>query len=238
MKIITRIFLSSLIIIKIILGSVFIYQVEFDPLFLESAAIASKPPEDPKSAEKAAPKLPAAALAQTKQTDLQGGKVEEQKEVAREEEFDLEFLVKKEAEIREKEAELKIKSTRLMAIQQEINKKIAILTQLRNDIRAQMAEKKAIKEKQLALKKEQAAKEQTLKEEQAATEKALKEKNFKRLIKTYSSMKPQKVASLIEKLNLKFAIKLLSNMKADIVGPILSFLDLEKAAKITEGIAK
>ncbi len=96
-----------------------------------------------------------------------------------------------------------------MAIQAEINTKIAVLTQLRNEIRAQMARKKTIEEKKI-----------------------------RHLIKAYSAMKPQKAASLIEKLEIAFATELLSNMKGDVAGNILSFVDVEKAARISEGLAK
>ena len=209
MKILTRTFLASLIIIKIILGSIFIYQVELDPLCLERDAIASKPPKDSEGIAKAARQLSAITLAQASQAGPSGEAGGEEKNIAGEEKIDLNFLLKKEVEINIKEEELKKKRTKLMAIQEEINNKIAILTQLRNDIRAQMAKKKAIKEQ-----------------------------NFRQLIKAYSSMKPQKAASLIEKLDLKFSIELLSKMKANMIGPILSFIDIEKAAKITEGIAK
>ena len=89
-----------------------------------------------------------------------------------------------------------------MAIQEDINNKIAIINQLRNEIRAEMDRKKAVQEK-----------------------------NLRHLKKIYSSMKPQKAASLIEKLDRSFAVELLSSLKGDVVGKILSFVDTEKAAE-------
>jgi len=120
----------------------------------------------------------------------------------------LNFLLKKKDELEKEEEELKKKRAELMAIQEEINNKIATLTQLRNEIRADMAKKKTVEGRKL-----------------------------KHLIKAYSAMKPQKAASLIEKLNMRFAVELLSNMKGDAVGNILSFVETEKAAKISEKLA-
>jgi len=42
MKLLTQLFLGTLIIVKIVLGSVFIYQAESDPLVSERDAIASE----------------------------------------------------------------------------------------------------------------------------------------------------------------------------------------------------
>ena len=71
-----------------------------------------------------------------------------------------------------------------------------------------------------------------------ATKKTVQEQKLKHLIKAYSAMKPQKAASLIEKLEITFAIELLSKMKGDAVGNILSFIEIDKAAKISERLAK
>ena len=193
MKLLTMIFLASLIIVKSVLSSIFIYQAEIDPLFLERNAIASEPQKDSESIAKPA-------------RHESGG---ENANSAVEEEIDLNFLLEKKAEIEKEEEELAKKRADLIAIQEDINNKIAKLTQLRNEIRAQMATKKTFQTQKL-----------------------------KHLIKAYSAMKPQKAASLIEKLDMTFAIELLSNMKGDIVGNILSFIEIDKAAKISEQLAK
>lgn len=214
MKLLTRIFLASLIIVKIVLGSIFIYQVELDPLFLERSAIAAEEEQkDPEGAEKPArPALrdeaggPARRTAGGPARHNSGG---EDESIVKKEEIDLNFLINKKAELKKEEERLAEKRAELMAIQVEINNKITILTKLRNEIRAQMAQKKTTEDKKL-----------------------------KHLIKVYSAMKPQKAASLIEKLDTKFAIELLSNMKGDIVGNILSFIDTDKAARISEQLVK
>ena len=185
MKLLTQIVLAFLIIVKMVLGSVFLYQVEFSPLFSERHALASEPQKETEDAS------------------------HEAEVVAREEKIDLNYLIEKKTELKKEQAELDREKTELLAIREEINHKIATLTQLRNEIRAHMAEKKAVKAQ-----------------------------NLKHLIKVYSTMKPQKAASLIDKLDIDFAIALLSNMKGDAVGNILTFVNLEKAARISEGLVK
>jgi len=202
MKLLTQIFLAFLIIIKIVLGSIFIYWVELDPLFLEGNAIAAEEVQkDPEGTEKPALHRPTEG-----DSGEAGGEGEN---IVEEEEIDLNFLLKKKDELQKEEEELKKKRAELMAIQEEINNKIATLTQLRNEIRADMAKRKTVEGRKL-----------------------------KHLIKAYSAMKPQKAASLIEKLKMRFAVELLSNMKGDAVGNILSFVETEKAAKISEQLAK
>jgi flagellar motility protein MotE (MotC chaperone) len=51
-------------------------------------------------------------------------------------------------------------------------------------------------------------------------------------------MKPQKAASLVEKLDMGFAVELLSKMKGEAVGKILSAVNTEKAARISEKLAE
>jgi flagellar motility protein MotE (MotC chaperone) len=202
MRLLTQIFLASLIVVKIVLGSIFIYLVELDPLFLEANAMASEEVQkDPEGIAEPASHLPA------KQDSGETGG--EAKNIVEEEEIDLNFLLKKKAELNKEEEDLAKKRAELMALQEEINNKIAILTQLRKEIMAQMAIKEIVEEKKL-----------------------------KHLIKAYSAMKPQKAASLVERLDMDFAIALLSKMKGDVVGNILSFVDTEKAARISEQLAK
>jgi len=206
MRLLTQIFLASLIIVKIVLGSFFIYLVELDPLFLEVDAIASEEVQkDPEGIAEPVRHRPA-----LRDSGEAGG---EDEGIGEEEKIDLNFLLQKKAELKKQEEELAKKRAELMAelmaIQEEIKSKIAILTKLRNEIVAEMAKKKIFEEKKL-----------------------------KHLIKAYSAMKPRKAASLIERLNMDFSVELLSKMKGDVVGNILSFVDTEKAARISEHLAK
>jgi len=117
----------------------------------------------------------------------------------------------RESELKEKEKNLEKREQQLAAIEKELDQKIAELTLIRNEIRDK-------------------------KRNEIAQKKAGEEKKIKHLIKVYSSMKPQKVASLVEKLDITLVIEIFSKMKGDTVGPILSLVDIEKGAKISEGL--
>ena len=179
------IFWASLMVLKFALASIFISQVEFDSLFSKREAIASESRKDPEWMTK------------------------EDRNITGKENLDLSFLIKKTAELKKAEEKLEKDRTELTAIQEEINNKIAILTQLRNEIKSELDNNKTFEDQ-----------------------------NFKHVVKAYLAMKPQKAASLVEKLDLRFAVKLLSKMKGDTVGNILSFVDIEKAAEISERLAK
>lgn len=184
-KLSIQIILVFLITVKLALAFVFLYQVGIDTLFTSTNAIASETRIDSQQGEKA----PAAA--------------------GKEGQIDLNFLIQKKAALDQKEKRLAQKQAELVAIQQDINHKIEKLTQLRNEIRSELASQKAAEDQKL-----------------------------KHLIKVYSAMKPQNAAGLIEKLDKQLAIKLLSKMKGEDVGKILSYVDIEKAATISEGLVK
>ena len=95
----------------------------------------------------------------------------------------------------------------LVALKKEITRKIDELTLLREEILATMDQKNEVEEAEV-----------------------------KHLIKIYSTMKPQKVAQLIEQLDLDLVTALFSRMKGDVVGDILSFVDSETGARITRGL--
>lgn len=198
MKSLSSIFLTSLLMVKVVLGLLVIYQVEFDGLSIGRNAIASEPQDNSKAP---------AMLAQSQDVSSEEA---DDKKVPRtaEEQIDLNFLLREKAEIEKEKVNLMRKKEQLTAIQKDITRKIEKLTQLRNEIRSQMAAKMTLQEGKL-----------------------------KHLIKAYSAMKPQKAASLIEKVDMKFAVDLLSHMKGDIVGNILSFMEIDKAAKISECLA-
>ncbi|MBW1715342.1 MAG: hypothetical protein JRJ77_05855 [Deltaproteobacteria bacterium] len=186
MKVLTQLFLGTLIIGKFVLGSIFIYQAGLDPfLVTERDAIASEDVQEE----------PAVAI-------------EETENPANEASMDLDAFLSRQAELREQEEELAKKREELLALQEEINNKIAKLTQLRNEIKGMMARKETVEQDKI-----------------------------RHLIKAYSAMKPQKAASLVEKLDMTFAIELLSRMKGEVVGNILSFVNVEKAARISEALA-
>lgn len=185
MKTRVQILLALLIIVKVVLGSIFMYRSGVFPLFGGSDAFAAE-----------------------EKNDVENKELKNEKNLAKAEEtIDLKILIQQKAEFEKEEKRIAKKKVELLAIQDDINNKIAALTKIRDDIMAEKAKKKAEEEQQ-----------------------------FKHLIKVYSAMKPQNAAELIERLDINLAIKLLSKMKGDDVGKILSFVKIEKAAKISEGL--
>ena len=122
---------------------------------------------------------------------------------------ELKALLQVKKEIENEREGIRQERVELLAIQKEIDGKLAELSRLRDEIRARME-----------------------------TKKFAEEQRMKHLVKAYSSMKPQIAASLIEKLELPLAVEMLSRMQGDTVGSILSFVDKEKAAKICQGLVK
>lgn len=106
-----------------------------------------------------------------------------------------------------REKYLERQEVRLAALKEEITRKIDELTLLREEILATMDQKSEVEEAEV-----------------------------KHLIKIYSTMKPQKVAQMIEQLDLDLVTALFSRMKGDVVGDILSFVDSETGARITRGL--
>ena len=176
MKRFTLTALGALIVVKIVLGTIFIMRIDFGSWFPDGVAIAAETTTsvDGQSDTGAAPASLQNRAAMRAETEV---------------------LEKKRAE--------------LLAIQADINAKIETLRKLRSEIKSQVAQSDAREEGKL-----------------------------KHLIKVYSTMKPQKAATLIEKLDLSFTTVLLSRMKGDAVGNILSFVDTDKAALISQALIK
>jgi flagellar motility protein MotE (MotC chaperone) len=117
------------------------------------------------------------------------------------------LLAEERALLAEREAYFERKEAMLLELQEEIAEKIEALSQLRNTILTAVDQRNEIHEAEV-----------------------------RHLIKIYSTMKPQKVAQLIEKLDLALVTELFSRMKGDVVGDILSFVDTETGARITQGL--
>jgi len=137
MKEVTPILIASLIFIKIILGSIFLYRAEFDPLFIEKNAIASEIDSDSNRPSKPVRHVPISLISSKSENILKIGK----------DDFDL-FLEKR-AELEKKEKELAKKKEELLSIQKDITHKIKTLTQLRNEIRSERAKKRAVEDQKL-----------------------------------------------------------------------------------------
>jgi flagellar motility protein MotE (MotC chaperone) len=132
-----------------------------------------------------------------------------QAETTQPESTDLKAMLRIKMEIEKEKESIRRERQELTSIQEEIAKRLAEISQLRNEIRTQME-----------------------------TKKSMEEQKMKHLVKAYSAMKPQIAAGLIERLELSFAVEVLSRMQGDSVGGILSFVDKEKAAKICQRLVK
>ena len=117
MKLLTQLFLVSLIVVKIVLGTVFIYRAEFDPL--KDAMASEEVQKEPEATEDTG------------------------ESPAYDEKIDLEFFLARQSELRLEAEELERRRAELLAIQEELTKKLATLTELRNEIRAMTAERDA-----------------------------------------------------------------------------------------------
>ena len=193
MKVRMQLFITGLVVLKLIVGFMFIWQLGFDAFFVESKALAS---------------------------DLTGDEKPQQIENtgSADNGVDITHLVRRKNELEDQARRLEKRKAELIAIQEEINRKIEALNQLRAEIKSDVAQFRA-----------------EVKSD-AEKKKSVEGQRLKHLIKAYTAMKPQSAAKLIEKLDAELAIELLSNMKGDVVGNILSFLDVGKAARISEGL--
>ena len=125
MKLKTKIFLISLVIVKICLGLVFLFQVELGSFFSGSDALASEPEKH-------------AAVISEKEADNSDDP-----------QIDLDLVVQKMHQLAAKEKELEQKRIELALFEAEIDRKIETLTQLRNEITSQMARKQTIEQQKI-----------------------------------------------------------------------------------------
>lgn len=181
-----RYLLGCLVLAKIGLAALLLWAQGGGQLFLfQRDALAA---DTPQGNEQSAAKEPGASAAEA--ANLKAA-------------LRLKMEIEKERERLEREKE------DLLAIREDINKKLTDLSKVRDEIKAQIESKKTIDEQRM-----------------------------KHLVKAYSAMKPQAAAALIERLELAFAVDVLSRMQGDTAGGILSFVEKEKAARICQGLVK
>ena len=125
MKPVTQVIITSLVIIKLGICAVFVFQVELGSIFWTSDAIASEP----------AVKADAKSLYDADNSD--------------DETVDINFIVQKMNKLKEKEKQLQKRSEELTAFQAELDKKIEALTKIRNEIKTQMVRKEAIEQQKI-----------------------------------------------------------------------------------------
>ena len=123
MKTPTQILLSLLILVKILICSILLYQTGI-PFLGESKALAS---DQKKEA----------------QTNKIKNETKETKET-----IDVKFLIQKKVQLEKEEKRIGEKKAELLAIQDDINKKISELTKLRDEIKSERANKKAAEDQQ------------------------------------------------------------------------------------------
>jgi flagellar motility protein MotE (MotC chaperone) len=120
MKSSTRMFLIALVVVKICLALVFVFNVDLDMLFGGSDAIASEP------------------------VTLTDADPKETTDNSDDAQIDLALVVQKMNRLEVQERELARRQAELAAFESEIDQKIESLTRLRNEIKSEMARKKTI----------------------------------------------------------------------------------------------
>lgn len=73
--------------------------------------------------------------------------------------------------------------------------------------------------------------------EQIGIKDELIQENINALVKAYSTMKPDKAATLIEALNQDLALQIISGMRSRVAGKVLSRLKVQVAKNISEQLA-
>ncbi len=116
----------------------------------------------------------------------------------------VDVLLKREAALEIREAEVEKREQSLMALEKEVNEKLDQVLALQNDIGVKLSEIKA---------------------EQDAS--------FKQLIKVYSSMSASKLAPLLNQMTDENVTSILRSMKTDFVAQIMPKLDGEKAVRVS-----
>ena len=120
----------------------------------------------------------------------------------------IETIENKNRELKKREEELRIKQTRLEAVEAKVRKDL-------DKIEKSISESK----------------------EQMGIQDERTKKNVEALIKVYSSMKPEEAANLVEAIDEGLALQIISGMKSKIAGQVLSNLDVKVAKRISENLA-
>ena len=120
----------------------------------------------------------------------------------------IETIENKNRELKKREDELRIKQTRLEALEAKVRKDL-------DKIEKSIFESK----------------------EQMGIQDEKTKENVEALIKVYSSMKPEDAANLVEAIDEGLALQIISGMKSKIAGQVLSNLDVKVAKRISENLA-
>jgi flagellar motility protein MotE (MotC chaperone) len=129
MRRLTPLFIASLIVVKLLLASMFLYQCDLEAFFFGTSAIASEPVQSPEERPKK-------------------GQM-----ITHDDFNELKTILKRKAELQEQEQAIENKKAELIAIQEDITRKISELSKLREEIRADISEKKSLEEEAVSKKK-------------------------------------------------------------------------------------
>jgi flagellar motility protein MotE (MotC chaperone) len=124
-----------------------------------------------------------------------------------------EQLKRKEEQLKAKEALLKSKEAELMPLKDEVEAKLAQLSELQTRLTS-------------------------LAKELAEKEKAMKDEKMAHLVALYSAMDPTKAAAIMDKLKTETVVLILSHMKGKSAGEIVGMMNPEKGAMISEELSK
>ena len=120
----------------------------------------------------------------------------------------IETIENKSRELKEREEALRVRETRVEALEAKVRKDL-------DKIEKNISESKA----QMGIQDEKT------------------KENVEALIKVYSSMKPEEAANLVEAIDEGLALQIISGMKSKIAGQVLSNLDVKVAKRISENMA-
>lgn len=186
---------ASLIILKLILVSVYLFGSETNPLFLSSNAIASEK------------KTPSDIKTDVKINQPKTVKEESPKTVSANPETDGDVKTGELSLLLQKKAELKAQEEELLAVREELNGKIEQLTRLRNEIKADLAKKDEVDGQKL----KQLVKAYSAMKPQKAAELIEKlDKNF--AVDLLSQMKGETVGAILSSLDREKAARIIEGL--------------------------
>jgi flagellar motility protein MotE (MotC chaperone) len=123
--------------------------------------------------------------------------------------------------------QLKHKEEQLNAKESFLKSKEEALRPLKDEVEAKLAELSELQTRLTALAKELAEKEKSMKDEKMA-----------HLVALYGAMDPTKAAAIMDKLKTETVVLILRHMKGKSAGEIVGMMDPEKGALISEELSK
>jgi flagellar motility protein MotE (MotC chaperone) len=129
MRRMTPLFIALLVMVKLLLASMFLYQCDLETFFFSTDAIASEPVKPSEKSPRDGQRITHDSL------------------------NELKTILKRKAELQEQEQAIENRKAELIAIQEDITRKISELSKLREEIRAEISRKKSLEEQEVSEKK-------------------------------------------------------------------------------------